>query len=84
MTWGYIVAAVTGFLLGFMFRIPALIVSSTLIGLCALAAGLIGGRPALAIGFTAAGLLCAHQGAYIAGLLFQHFWSRHHRQSGKS
>jgi hypothetical protein len=84
VTWAFMVATVTGLLLGLLFRTPALIASSILGGLLIVFAGLIDGRPALAIGFATGALLCAHQGGYVAGLLFQHLWSRHRQQSGKS
>ena len=81
MTLAFMVATVTGLLLGFLFRIPALIASSSVGGLVIVCAGLMAGHPALSIGLATGALLCTHHGAYVVGLLFHHCWSRHRQKS---
>jgi hypothetical protein len=84
VTWAFIVATVTGLILGLLFRVPALIASSILGGLFVVATGLMAELPSLTIVLAAAALVCAHHGGYIAGLLFHYFWLRHREQNGKS
>lgn len=84
MTWAFIVATVTGLILGFLFRVPALIASSMLGGLFVVATGLMAELPSLTIGLAAAALVCAHHAGYVGGLLFHYFWFRDREQNGKS
>lgn len=76
MLWAFTIAAAAGLLLGFRFRIAAIIASSAAIVALAVPAGLHAGRSLVTVVLTTGALLLVHQCAYLAGLLLRHAWLR--------
>lgn len=76
MLWAFMIAAAAGLLLGFRFRVPAVIASSAGIAAVAVPLGLQAGLSLVMVALTAGALLLMHQCSYLVGLLVRHVWSR--------